>query len=253
MQPCPLLILNLPRSTDRRAAMSDQLGRCGLHAEFVEAVDGRALDAQERAVHRAESFAAFHSPLTAAEIGCYLSHIKALERIAEAGWPWAVVLEDDVPLREDLAARLSVVCREADTSLDLIKLAGRLKRRLVLQRLTNGDQLVRFRRPPIGAYALLWSQTGARKLLAHSRLVRRPFDVEIKHWWESGLQIATLVPELVTLDPHFCGTSTIGQRNVRCAGGFRRKLLYSVRYGLASRYQTCRDVGWRKGLRLLCP
>ena len=67
------------------------------------------------------------------------------------------MLEDDVPLPDDFAARLSVICREADASFDLIKLAGRLQRHLVLQTLSNGDRLVRYRRPPIGAYALLWS------------------------------------------------------------------------------------------------
>lgn len=253
MQPCPILIINLPRSTDRRDAMAAQLARLDIAAEFIEAVDGRALDPQQRVAYCAESFAAFHSPLTAAEVGCYLSHLKALERIADQGWPRAVVLEDDVPLSGDFVPRLNVLCREADVALDLIKLAGHLHRHLVLQVLSNGDRLVRYRRPPIGAYALLWSSAGARKMLAHSRPVRRPFDVEIKHWWEMHLRIATLVPELVSLDPACCHASTIGARSIRSAGGCLRKLRYNVAYGVASRYRTCRDCGWIQGLRLLLP
>ena len=211
------------------------------------------MDAQQRAAHCAESFAAFHSPLTAAEVGCYLSHLKALERIAAQAWPWAVVLEDDVVLPANFVERLTVVCQEAARADDLIKLNGRLPRRLVLQALSNGDCLVRYRRPPINANAHLWSQAGARKMLAHSRRVRRPIDVEIKHWWEMGLRIATLAPELVTLDPTLCQASTIGTRNIRTLAGWYRKLSYSVAYSLASRYQTCRDTGWTNGLKLLLP
>ena len=179
--------------------------RTGVCLEFIEAVDGRAMDPQQCAAHCAESYEAFHSPLTAGEIGCYLSHLKALQRIADQGWPWAVVLEDDVALPTTSPSGWSVVCREADArSSDLIKLSGRLPRHLVLQVLSNGDRLVRYRRPPIAANAQIWSSAGARKMLAHSRLIRRPIDVEIKHWWEMDLRIATMAPELVALDSTFC-------------------------------------------------
>jgi hypothetical protein len=90
-------------------------------------------------------------------------------------------------------------------------------------------------------------------MLAHSRRVRRPIDVEIKHWWEMDLRIATLSPELVTLDPTLCQASTIGTRNLRSLAGYYRKLRYNIAYSLASRYRTCRDAGWSNGLRLLLP
>ena len=239
MQPCPLLIINLPSSTDRHDAMAAQLVRLGLEAEFIEAVDGRAMDPRQRASYCAESYAAFHSPLTAGEIGCYLSHLKALQRIADQGWPRAVVLEDDVPLPEDFAERLSVVCQEADGAIDLIKLAGHLRHCLVLQVLSNGDCLVRYRRPPIGAYALLWSSAGAHKMLAHSRLIKRPIDVEIKHWWEMNLRIATLSPELVSLDPTFCQASTIGTRSLHT---FERLLPQAALQHHVQRYKQVQNL-----------
>jgi glycosyl transferase family 25 len=253
MQPCPILIINLPSSTDRRRAMVEQLARLRMEAVFIEAVDGRAMDPEQRAAHCAESFTAFHSPLTAAEVGCYLSHLKALQYIADHGWPWTVVLEDDVALPADFARRLSVVCREAAADYDLVKLNGRLRQHLVLQTLSNGDRLVRFRRPPISAGAHLWSTAGVRKILTHSRLVRRPIDVEIKHWWEMDLHVATLVPELVQFHPVIGQTSTIGARSIRSVHGCYRRLRYKLMYGLASRYRTCCDAGWAHGLRLLLP
>lgn len=253
MQPCPLLVINLPSSTERRDAMAAQLARLRLEAVFIEAVDGRAMDAGQRAAHCAESFAAFHSPLTAAEIGCYLSHLKALEHIADQGWPRAVVLEDDVVLPADFSQRLGVVCRETAVDYDLIKLIGRLRQHLVLQTFSNGDQLVRYRRPPISASAHLWSHTGAQKILTHSRRVRRPIDVEIKHWWEMDLRVATLVPELVSFHPIIGQVSTIGARSFHSLDGYYRRLRYNLSYSLASRYRTCLDTGWAKGLRLLLP
>jgi glycosyl transferase, family 25 len=253
MQPCPLLVINLPSSTERRDAMAEQLARLRLEAVFIEAVDGRAMEAGQRAAHCAESFTAFHSPLTAAEIGCYLSHLKALEHIVHQDWPWAVVLEDDLVLPADVAQRLGVVCRETAGDYDLIKLLGHLRQHLVLQTFSNGDQLVRYRRPPISACAHLWSRTGAQKILAHSRRIRRPIDVEIKHWWEMDLHVATLVPELVRFHPVIGQASTIGARSLHSSDGCFRRLRYKLNYSVASRYHMCLDTGWAKGLRLLLP
>ncbi len=41
-------VINLPRSVARRALMEDQLRDSGLDYEFIDAIDGRALSADQR-------------------------------------------------------------------------------------------------------------------------------------------------------------------------------------------------------------
>lgn len=92
-------VINLPRSTSRRASMAGQLERMSLPYEFVEAVDGHALTPSERAGLVDEAAVArYPGWLTPGTIGCALSHRRAYERIFDSKEDVALVLEDDVVL-----------------------------------------------------------------------------------------------------------------------------------------------------------
>ena len=98
-------IINLPQSAERRAAMEGQLARFPeLKAEFVAAVDGRAMSEEEvRAAFDAERARAYYGrSLTRGEVGCTLSHVRCYNRIAEGADEVALILEDDA----DLGTRL---------------------------------------------------------------------------------------------------------------------------------------------------
>ena len=98
-------IINLPQSAERRAAMEGQLARFPeLEAEFVAAVDGRAMSEEEvRAAFDAERARAYYGrSLTRGEVGCTLSHVRCYNRIAEGADEVALILEDDA----DLGTRL---------------------------------------------------------------------------------------------------------------------------------------------------
>ena len=83
--------LNLDRSADRRAAMQAQLDTLGMGwVRRRPAVDGSAIASPAG------------SAITPAELGCFLSHLEAIE----AGPPdaFGFVFEDDVELSPDLPA-----------------------------------------------------------------------------------------------------------------------------------------------------
>jgi glycosyl transferase family 25 len=48
----PVFVINLARDAERRAHMAEVLDAVGLAAEFVPAVDGRALNEADRAADR---------------------------------------------------------------------------------------------------------------------------------------------------------------------------------------------------------
>ena len=90
-------VINLERSTARRAFMQRQLDSRGLAFEFVRAVDGAALSDDEVArVCDFERLARWPHLRRRGVYGCLLSHYRIYERMVAENLPCALVLEDDV-------------------------------------------------------------------------------------------------------------------------------------------------------------
>ncbi|MBP6562732.1 MAG: glycosyltransferase family 25 protein [Neisseriaceae bacterium] len=98
-----LFIINLEEQTHKRQLVQAQLTRLGLDAEFIPAVNGKALP-----LNQLKTLAADYdnSGLTAGEIGCALSHIAIYQKMIDEGIDQALILEDDVILSGDLLAVL---------------------------------------------------------------------------------------------------------------------------------------------------
>lgn len=90
----PVLYINLDRSKKRREFMERQLGQLSLDYERISAVDGRALSSLDHGVVNDVSFENHYS-LSAAELGCTLSHILAAKRLLERDLEVALIMEDD--------------------------------------------------------------------------------------------------------------------------------------------------------------
>jgi glycosyl transferase, family 25 len=87
-------IINLDRSTDRFAHISKLLSGSGLDVVRVSAVDGDRLPEDDLSQWRSHN--RIWSPMSAREIGCFLSHRNTWKLIVESGKPWAFVCEDDI-------------------------------------------------------------------------------------------------------------------------------------------------------------
>lgn len=103
----PCYVVNLASDTERRSSMEAMLAQHGLSATFFTAVDGRIMaeDELESHVDRVKAEREY-GPLTRAEIGTSLSHIEIYRDMVKHGIPHAVILEDDVCLREGFPALL---------------------------------------------------------------------------------------------------------------------------------------------------
>lgn len=94
----PIYVVSLARDAERRQALAARMPRHAAAWSWIEAVDGRALDAATVA-QRSAAFSRRYQRLPApAELGCWLSHAAARARLrAEpAAVRHALVLEDDV-------------------------------------------------------------------------------------------------------------------------------------------------------------
>ena len=213
---CPIYLINLPRDEQRLRVMQQQLDAMQLPFRRMDAVYGKDLSAAERAslYDEARNRRSYHQIMTPGEIGCYASHLRVWQDRAASPHAHALVLEDDVELLPQLPAVLAAM-DELAPQWDMIKLVGRdHERSLRAWRLpppAQASSLIRYRRPPSLTGAYLVSKEGAVKLLRTHQPFHRPIDVDLRHWWESGLRLYGLRPYPISLGEESF-TSSIGQR-----------------------------------------
>jgi glycosyl transferase family 25 len=94
-------VINLARSSDRRAYITAELQRAGLDYQIIPAVDGRTLDLTDPYLIDPSLASLWKFPVGTA--GCAMSHIRTYQKILEDGRDLAMVLEDDVKVPPDLS------------------------------------------------------------------------------------------------------------------------------------------------------
>jgi len=98
------LLINMDGADERLAHFQAQASLAGVDYERVSAIDGRALAAHDLSAYQ-DPCAIY--PLSAAEIGCALSHRKAWQRVMDSPASWGVVFEDDACLRPQTGALIA--------------------------------------------------------------------------------------------------------------------------------------------------
>ena len=92
----PIFYINLDRSEDRREVMEKQLKVISTNYERVSAVDGKKMTNKIADQVDDISFQNEYPELTFSEIGCTLSHIKAIRKAYDIGYEKALIIEDDL-------------------------------------------------------------------------------------------------------------------------------------------------------------
>lgn len=94
---CRIFVINMKKSAERLAFMSEQLSRLGLSFEIQMGIDGKTHEFGD--MYDEESSERLNgTPLALVEKGCALSHRLILERIVSEHIPYTLILEDDVEL-----------------------------------------------------------------------------------------------------------------------------------------------------------
>jgi len=197
MKKWKICLINLDRSTDRLAACAKQLDAYSLPFDRVEAVNGDSLDST--VINKLYNFndSSYHKHMTKGELGCYLSHVCAWQKIVDEQLDFAVILEDDILLQENIQRGLEAI-KYIQQPWDIIKLAEAPTKRKVVHQIPAGDfLLVTYNKVPSRTCAQVVSFSGAKKLLATSININRPIDIELQYWWESGLNVFGLKPYVV--------------------------------------------------------
>lgn len=230
-----MTVINLASQTSRWEAASRQFHALHLQPVRQLALPGSALDAAEAAglagiysgrLNRMQ----YHKPLERGEIACYASHMQAWRQLLASGAAAMAIFEDDVEIDTDLALVLEALA-QMPVAYDLVKLIGRPHEKIRARRALLGPrELIAYQRVPslTGAYVI--SARGAQKLLASRCPFGRPVDVDLRHWWECGLDVLGVHP--YPARGAACGRqSSIGARTAgRSLGARLHKVWLQMRY-----------------------
>jgi len=102
MKEWPIYIISLADAHARRAPLEEMFNRIGVTYEIFDAVDGRCgvPDNFSNLIDLSKAKDVLGRPLSAPEAGCALSHLFLYRKILEAGFPGAIIFEDDAILSE---------------------------------------------------------------------------------------------------------------------------------------------------------
>ncbi len=209
-----LVLINLDSAAERRQRMLAQLARLGLTCERL-GFDGRLLPKPAIAQRAKELFPALRfsaAGLSGPEIGCWLSHLLAWQRLlARPALAAATVIEDDVVLAPSFAAATETLRR--GSPFDVVFL-GTSSRNLSARRRTVVDGLCLHQ--PVGPIFNTWGyvirrEWAARFFAAPSVAISAPIDHLLGGRVGGALRprIAVLRPAVVDEEPALAAASQI--------------------------------------------
>jgi glycosyl transferase, family 25 len=225
----PLIyVINLDRDAERMASIRANLEALGLPFERLPAVMGKDVPEWEKLVDL--SAYAWRNRLDsprAGEVGCYLSHLKAMETFLRTDAPWCVILEDDVEVLPACGEVLRTLGEKDDW--DLVKLFNFHAGLPVKKRaLGAGHHLVAHLTRTTSSAAYVVNRRAAETLLKSMRPITEQVDHALDRPWETGLRTRGIRPMPVVLAPVAHTTSTIGyqdKKKVRPLGKSLKLLL----------------------------
>jgi len=216
-----LYVINLDRSKDRWAKINGHLTGYGLLAQRISAVDAKALpfEALQKYYNSEMNRTDFFIGLKPVEIGCFLSHRKALKAfLNDSKKPFAIILEDDVEFVVHPQAFceqwLEVLNVDSPVMLKLFKrrpISGKKEWPCVTTPDQNSylDKVVHAKLVPLGTQGQIVNRAAAANLLVAFEKFSMPVDVAYQHWWHHGVKVLVATPNQLNEISQIVGGSNI--------------------------------------------
>ena len=205
----PIFVINLDRDVERMTSLAGSLKSLGLDYVRVPAVLGKEVPGWEKLVDAGLYGDRNRNVMPRlGEVGCYLSHLKAMEEFLRTDAPWCVILEDDVELLPTCVPVLDALGEKDDW--DLAKLfcfhSGLPVRKRAL---TPAHQLVVHLTRTTSSAAYAVNRRAAETMLKSMRPITEQVDHALDRPWETGLRVRGVRPLPIILAP-VAATTTIG-------------------------------------------
>lgn len=172
-----IFYINIDSRDDKKKFMESQFEKLDIKAERISAVTPANTD-----ITRIRK--KFNSNLSDKEIACSLSHIKIWKKIIKSKKSYALILEDDVILSENLHNILNSLDKKIHElhlkKIDLLRLETRLEKiyqSKPLLRITQDYSIVSSFSNQIGAAAYIVSLEFCKKFIAYKNIYAKPIDL----------------------------------------------------------------------------
>lgn len=190
-----ILVINLNRAPDRLARIGQRLDELGLVWQRVSAVDGRLHDWKQPAWLDEKGFGLRQGrEAQPGDVGCYVSHVRALECLAASSAPWGVILEDDAVLLDTFPAILAQL-QQQSSDCDVVKFSGVHRGTPVrLKSLGPSHHLAVMLTQCTGASAYAVQREVAGRWAAPLLPMRIPYDHEFDRAWHWKFRLRYVLP-----------------------------------------------------------
>lgn len=146
------------------------------------------------------------------QVGCYDSHRRVWQHIVNHKLPYALILEDDAgltchPAMLEKVRRVLDDVNKHDPRWELLYLARSRLRQPIVRKLTSNLAIPKYKSWGCFAYAV--SQSGARKLLAHSEPMKHTLDAYVSMIGSRHLRTYTAYPSLFYVRSYRSDTANI--------------------------------------------
>ena len=227
-----IFVINLDERADKFKNVETLLIAQGLTCERIPAIRGSNLSEEQisNTYDASANKKHYMKTMSAGEIGCYLSHRKAWQKIVDEKLDYAIILEDDAEPTQ-LFSKGSEILKQIK-NWDFIKLQGGRGGRKIIDSIMTQDpsiKIARYDSTPVSCLAQAISNQGALKLLASSQPFFRPVDVDIQHYWERGIDVIGLEPRIINKANFDSDIAAASQNQGR---GKKSKLLPRLKYRL---------------------
>ena len=198
-------VINLEHADARWNHMLSQLEQLEIPYQRIEGVYG------DRLGDDVEGYNAFkYQVLTGKqtnkrEIGCYFSHMKALQAFLDSGLQFGLILEDDATLPEEIDLLLKSAF-EQPQNWDMIRLtSSREGSYLPFTQLLGGHQLAYNLKVLKNTAAYVVNRHAATCCVQKMLPMCLPYDVALDRDWDYGFKTACIIPLPVQLEDEFPG------------------------------------------------
>lgn len=245
-------IINLDRAVERwsRVQASAAAHHDFLRVVRVAAVEGRTLSdeknsSQKNSLHFCSAWQfrmKMGKRVNPREVGCYLSHLKALQMFVDSGAEVALICEDDVTFGEETASVISAALAHRATW-DLLRVHGaRASSSISYQCLLKDFHLCTTLTGFIYATAYLVHQEAARKLLSLLEPMTLPYDMALfsGRWL---IREASIIPSPLTFSEDAANSCIDHAREFRLPlwHPFRLTAIAYRFYARLVRYRVCSE------------
>ncbi len=208
----PVVVISLTDSLTRRAHITEQLKRAGVPFRFFNAERVSEYPAVYDVQTRLRTYG---NHLTLGEVGCYDSHYRVWQELADSNNDIWCVLEDDVQLAPGFAARLSYTL-DATTPWGIARLnEGGDAGRWPVGQLPDGAILHDHRKQPGGTQAYLIRRDAALTLLTYGKRMVHPVDDMLNRNWEHGIRMISTSPAVVSHCDEIVDTTITGRKKAQ--------------------------------------